>query len=291
MLLSAAAVLILLSASRAFCFNSMLYAGLRSSSMRRGAAWLRRTSFVRGVSSDIHPVPTDTEFPRFEVDPTVLVHTLKQFGTDMREKSDGCLQLKECKLCKKGNRLKPDNIWKLNVWPSGSFHCFRCSSKGNWYDLQESARSYVEGAGASAVDTNVTVYPAPGGVKKGAAYTGVSTEPYIIPAQYIANRPHYNLFPTSQRLQKDSIEDKLDRAEVKKHLNDVRGLTDATLLKYNVGFAYQEFLNDENKWEEELCVTFPWIMPRQSLEGMNLDFKSAGDSEGTEDLVVRLKYR
>lgn len=288
MLLLAAAITVALIIPGAIGYSSMLYVGLRSSGLRRGAQWLRRVPHRVFSSAEQNPSDGGASHAKFEIDRDNLLNTLKKFGTDMREKPDGCIQLKECKLCNKGNRLNADNIWKLNVWPTGSYNCFRCSSSGNWCDLKDKAGTFAEETCDSNV--NVNFYPPPGGRKATPAISKPDS-PFVIPSQYIAMRPYNNLFPNERRLAKDTIDDVVDRNEVKTYLNEVRGLDDETLQKYGVGFAHQEFLNNENEWQDELCITFPWKMPRQAVQGMNLNFTNSADAEGKSDLIVRLKYR
>ncbi|CAH0369995.1 unnamed protein product [Pelagomonas calceolata] len=47
-------------------------------------------------------------------------------------------------------------------------------------------------------------------------------------------------------------------SEVKRYLNDTRGLDDTTLAVYGVGYASRKF-RDGERWVDEPCATFPWI--------------------------------
>lgn len=47
------------------------------------------------------------------------------------------IEVKQCNLCSKGNRSKLDNLWKLYINPNGSYHCFRCSEGGSWFNLKQ----------------------------------------------------------------------------------------------------------------------------------------------------------
>ena len=52
-----------------------------------------------------------------------------------REK-DNVYIVQECPFCHPTHN-KPDNQWKLNVFKSsGSYNCFRCGSKGSYFDLK-----------------------------------------------------------------------------------------------------------------------------------------------------------
>jgi hypothetical protein len=63
-----------------------------------------------------------------------------QWKTKIRmNPSSGFVEVRECHLCNKQNKNKPDNIWKLGIRANGSYHCFRCSDSGNWADFKEKA--------------------------------------------------------------------------------------------------------------------------------------------------------
>ena len=47
-------------------------------------------------------------------------------------------------------------------------------------------------------------------------------------------------------------------SEVKRYLNETRGLDDTTLAVYGVGYASRKF-RDGERWVDEPCATFPWI--------------------------------
>ena len=66
-------------------------------------------------------------------------------------------------------------------------------------------------------------------------------------------------------------------------LNQVRGLNNITLLRYGVGMAVEKFMSDAGAWEEQLCVTFPW---------MNTKLKDESSTTAAEPMkIVRIKYR
>lgn len=227
----------------------------------------------------------------FRVDPEQLLNVLKKFGTDIREKPDGQYELKECKLCSKRNRDKPDNLWKLNVWPSGSFHCFRCSSKGNWLNLKEKSIS-IDCEGSASQE--VKVFNVGGGKAGSTANENKKGKaPYVIPSQFISSKAFYSLFPEESR--KPVKETELEasrRKQVKDYLNTVRGLNDEVLKKYNIGYTVQQYLSNENEWVDHVCITFPWQVRPDVLEGKELKFTSAGDATATrESTIVRIKYR
>ena len=60
------------------------------------------------------------------------------YFNDYRLKDNGELFVKTCfGPCERGNKGKADNAWKLTIRKDGSFYCFRCGDKGNWYNLKQ----------------------------------------------------------------------------------------------------------------------------------------------------------
>ncbi len=60
------------------------------------------------------------------------------YFTDYRLKDNGELFVKTCfGPCERGNKGKADNAWKLTIRKDGSYYCFRCGDKGNWYQLKQ----------------------------------------------------------------------------------------------------------------------------------------------------------
>lgn len=60
------------------------------------------------------------------------------YFNDYRLKDNGELFVKTCfGPCERGNKGKADNAWKLTIRKDGSFYCFRCGDKGNWYQLKQ----------------------------------------------------------------------------------------------------------------------------------------------------------
>ena len=84
----------------------------------------------------------------------------------------------------------------------------------------------------------------------------------------------------------DSINGKR-AAEALKFLNTVRGINSIFLMRYGVGMAVEKFLSDSGQWEDQLCVTFPWMMPREVKGG-----QGKSDKEGEMAMeIIRIKYR
>lgn len=83
---------------------------------------------------------------------------------------------------------------------------------------------------------------------------------------------------------KKGSKEESDALKILEFLNKVRGISNITLLRYGVGMAVEKFMSDGGAWEEQLCVTFPW---------MNAKLKDES-SLATEEVpmkIVRIKYR
>jgi hypothetical protein len=95
------------------------------------------------------------------------------------------------------------------------------------------------------------------------SHAGVGDK-YLLPMQRLANAYHLNLFPVSPSTSSDTVTVinvmHEQRQKVKVYLNEQRGLHDDILQKYQVGYTVQQFLNEQEEWKDQLCVTFPWIL-------------------------------
>ena len=228
---------------------------------------------------------------QFKANEKDLVQVLSKFGTDIRENPDGRYELKECKLCTKGNRDKPDNLWKLSVWPTGSYNCFRCSCSGNWNDLKLKADNILE---SDHNHTAVNIYKVNGGSHGNSNGNNIpkAIKPYNIPTQTLSYKAYYNLFPNNQIITEI---DQINHNKVKEYLNNVRGINDDILSKYKVGYTTQQFLNNDNIWVDQVCITFPWIIRREEIKDLTVKYGSVVDERNkknsSEELIVRMKYR
>lgn len=123
-------------------------------------------------SSAAPPPPSAFVSKHFAVSLSELKSVVESMRTEFRVAGDH-LEVKHCKLCSKGNRDKPDNLWKLYVNSNGSFCCFRCNEKGSWFELKRRAApggGGGEGGGDPVyLDSLLTL---PGGSNSGGSYRG-----------------------------------------------------------------------------------------------------------------------
>eukprot|EP00598_Pedospumella_elongata_P004671 CAMPEP_0184971394 /NCGR_PEP_ID=MMETSP1098-20130426/3645_1 /TAXON_ID=89044 /ORGANISM="Spumella elongata, Strain CCAP 955/1" /LENGTH=285 /DNA_ID=CAMNT_0027493511 /DNA_START=63 /DNA_END=916 /DNA_ORIENTATION=+ len=264
----------------------------RSSTVLKRAVLAKRFATTIGQSTGQHAeeAKLTTSNKPYTVPKDVLIDTLKKFNTDIREKPDGMFEIRECKLCHKKNRDKPDNLYKLCVWPTGSYNCFRCSSSGNFYDLKDRAEMLVE----ESPTEDVKIYKVSGSAAAVVPKEAGQPPTYIIPNQHISYKPYRQLFPTVEQLcaRKESLTDLEQRRQVRHYLNHVRGLNDEVLQKYGVGLSVLDFLSNENEWEPKVCISFPWQVRPDYLEGKLTKFTHPDDAKSEKEfMIVRSKFR
>ena len=74
-------------------------------------------------------------------------------------------------------------------------------------------------------------------------------------------------------------------AMVLEFLNKVRGINSDILMRYGVGMAIEKFMmGDSNVWEDQVCVTFPWMKAIESAPKLALDEEAPME-------IIRIKYR
>jgi hypothetical protein len=227
--------------------------------------------------------------------------------------SSNSLEVRECHLCHKGNREKPDNLWKLKINNNGSYYCFRCSAGGNWAEFKEKAMKINRAPSSSSslasepitveVESSITMDAVVSPTSSSAShsdipvsntFTPTPTEPsksthsiptYNYPDQEQHFQYHRNLFPAKPEYGKSAFIKSLqaNRKLVKSYLHDNRKLNDIVLRRYGIGFTLQQFLNDENEWKDHVCITFPWIIPSDQVKEDQMSFKQKLASELKDD--------
>ena len=129
----------------------MRYHAMRNRFPLRYQATIRKSQvqFVSWFSTDSSQTPfvdsTNSAFvsKHYVVSTKEIREIVAEMKTEFR-KGEGHIEVKHCYLCSKGNRQNADNLWKLYINPNGSFHCFRCSIGGSWFDLKKRVRGEEE---------------------------------------------------------------------------------------------------------------------------------------------------
>lgn len=205
----------------------------------------------------------------FSVDPRKIGEVLGKMNSESSKQANGDICVRECSLCDKGNKSKPDNQWKLIVRPDGSYYCYRCSLSGSWNTLQK----LVSGDKVSIRSIESEDSPKVSNVFPNQAQAYAYTK-MLFPDDETSAPPTQQ---TQDNQQPRSV------AEVRRYLVEERGLSRGILMQYGVGYGTQKFLNAAGKWEENACVTFPWIMPGGPDRIKEMSQKDDSRSEFSDD--------
>lgn len=179
----------------------------------------------------------------------------------------GGIDVKECKLCDKGNRSNVDNLWKLRVNTNGSYYCFRCSKGGSYYKL----KNIVHGANISTAtvvnDENRSQSPSQS--SHSSSTVSISSILWKQDSYKSYSKHLFSITTTVTQSHSDPAQDGRNISEVvQDYLYNKRQLNQETLLRYAVGCAYFSFPDDTGKaWKDKMCVTFPWIRALSDGEG------------------------
>eukprot|EP01039_Chlorochromonas_danica_P005868 gene5868-6461_t len=224
--------------------RSIFLPALRSSTWRRYLATKKVVSSSSSSSSSKSSKSTSNVLlPSEEI--MTVINAMK---TDHRQRENGCLEVKQCNLCSKGNKDKADNLWKLNVRPDGSYYCYRCAIGGGFQDLRQKFSSEEENA---------------------------QSKKKTYPNQVLTHQYHLNLFPPTTSTSTTTSEE-LEAA--KNYVNTIRGLNDEILRKYLVGYTIQQYLDDEGEWKDHVCITFPIVELAANVDLKHVTFQAVSSS-------------
>ena len=70
---------------------------------------------------------------------------------------------------------------------------------------------------------------------------------------------------------------------VRNYLTDTRGLDLFTCKRFGVGFGLQQWPNDQGTWEDELCVTFPWMTADNTNSSNNNSSNNNSSNNNSSD--------
>eukprot|EP00981_Chlorochromonas_danica_P015560 scaffold13271_cov179-Ochromonas_danica.AAC.3 len=224
--------------------------------------------------------------------------------TDHRQRENGCLEVKQCNLCSKGNKDKADNLWKLNVRPDGSYYCYRCAIGGGFQDLRQKVNRVLLAAGSHGITSSSSSTTSSGGSGSTAnvAVGETNSRQYqpqqqqqqtvllsefsseeenaqskkkTYPNQVLTHQYHLNLFPPTTSTSTTTSEE-LEAA--KNYVNTIRGLNDEILRKYLVGYTIQQYLDDEGEWKDHVCITFPIVELAANVDLKHVTFQAVSSS-------------
>lgn len=160
-------------------------------------------------------------------------------------------EIQICMLCDKGNRSNEDNLWKLSVYDSGGFLCFRCGTKGTFEDLKK--RYKINSGDVDYRRPALNATKSSPSRKIGKPVVAEGEVNYVLPRQSHVNSFHTTLFPSYEaskeemKVVRGAKQLQKDRTEVLKYLLENRGLTPDVLKKYSVGMAQQQFIDEKSE--------------------------------------------
>lgn len=206
------------------------------------------------------------------------------------------ITIRDCPFCK-NIKGKSDNQYKLTIWlDTGSHNCLRCGAKGSWFDFKKNL-------GDIPIVTNVMggkmdgshVYSGPTQARTSSAAPSASSHPTSAAAAAAAklatplpNQSIVHTYPSNLFTQPKY-------APVLSYLLNDRGLTRETLRFYQIGACTHKFPNhktaggDVPVFEEQLCVTMPWIKTRKQIEQMKSQMDAPTDKEIEKDARAKKK--
>ena len=203
---------------------------------------IRKYSFLKN-SSRIYFRMNSFVSKHFKADPKEIESLITiDMKTEYRKFDSNSIDVKVCNLCSKGNKLKDDNLWKLRIHEEGSFHCFRCSTHGNWFQLKSKARN----SSTPLLSSNELL--------------GSGTD--IRKVNKVPDNQEA-LFNYCDALLKNPYKNEKATLALE-YLKKERKLNKKVLSAYGVGFSTVLFLDDSNNRVSESCITFPWMVTKNN---------------------------
>ena len=202
------------------------------------------------------------------------------------------------------------NDISVRIHRDGSYHCFRCTQHGSWFDLKQK----VLGSGLPPRDPSRVPEVLPGRFfleedgERGSS-SGTKTEAIVLPDQRVAFSYHLNLFPLDEHASgSGNVLIKRARDDASAFI-EKRGLSLEVCRKFGVGMTVQEFPADVDTreangvpvkvpWTKELCLSFPWmcaltdLTPTERDAYDKLDAAAKPSSVGDScNVILRTKVR
>lgn len=163
--------------------------------------------------------------------------------------------VKYCPFCNKPHHNNPTNLYKLNIQKdSGCFFCFRCGSKGSWYDLKNfftngQRPDSNDGGGENVGIASLHDMSGRGGLE-GAAISAGADSIKLAADKHAA-------------LVKNTFPEAVKYLTGKDYTKGERGLDIQTLIHYKIGVGLEKFRNDKNEYTDFESVYFPMYSMRK----------------------------
>ena len=187
--------------------------------------------------------------------PAEILDFLKVHRMEYKERDTG-YSIKYCPFCPKPHNDKADNLYKLGVHKtSGCFFCFRCNSKGSWYDFKKHLSSDSE----SRLSSDDTVGISSLSEVNGATSTdgiGISSDAMKLK---LASEKH-------QALLQSKYPEAIAYLTGKDYTKGQRGLKLETLIHYKIGLGIEKFRNEANEYSTYESMYFPMYNQKEAQE-------------------------
>lgn len=225
----------------------------------------------------------------FEVNKNDLSKVLKDMKSLHRAGTKNNIEVRVCNLCDKDNKENIDNIWKLNIFQNGGYHCFRCNCSGGWFDLKDKVKKFNKGSMSidNGFDSDSFKFESSNSTSDSGSNSGSggrSRSNQVVPKQKDAYSYTRELFPIDINTRSQ------DAKKVLHYLTNVRGLSENVLLRYGVGSITQEWPDDAGNWQKYSCVTFPWFQNKterpSKTSGSDADEDQSLDSVSDEVILI-----
>ena len=187
----------------------------------------------------------------------------------------------QCPFCPKPTMNDPSNLHKLYIKTTngGAYYCFRCGSKGSWYDFVKRYRGFSTG---DEVPSTLFSRKPPSTATDQPPQTS-SPDYKISPQTYDSIQPLTLPSATSQKVYSASLE---TSSFVLNYLLKTRGLSLPVLRKYGVGSTSLKF-QSKNGWEDSECVTFPWLLKAEEINRLENFRGCKSHVEGEGEVLKR----
>ena len=193
----------------------------------------------------------------YHVDVSDVHAYLRRKGLSFRASANGAqLLIRDCPFCHP-IAGKVDNQYKLTIYfPNADHFCHRCRARGSWFDLKKRLGDLCDRVVTlrdQVLQPHYTKgFPAftksDGGLAESDSAASAARR-HRQPSQQSLLHFHAQLpqFPEVVRWLTEGAE------------QEGRGLRRDLLDFYHVGAGRFRFVNEQGKWVEEECVTFPWM--------------------------------
>ena len=205
---------------------------------------------------------------------------LRRKQLQYRESADHSqIVIRDCPFCHPING-KLDNQYKLTIYmPAANHYCHRCRAKGSWYDMKKRLGD-IRDTVTTLRDQPITPH-----YTKGFPAFKQTDSPPAAEGVTVSGRRHRQ--PTQSSMA--SYHEQLNEFPgVVAWLTDGeekggRGLRRDLLDYYKVGAGKFKFINEEGKFVEEECVTFPWMRVKEERSRRRTKTTEGGDDTKADE--------